>query len=264
MSRYIAVVCAALVCTSTHVAASRPNDPALRLRIVEGRPIVSGVFVNGHGPYRFLVDTGTSLNMIDAKLARLAGLKPEFRTTVISATATTVMPGLQNAEVAVGSVCTARQEVLIGGLDEIHQLSTDIQGVLGQSFLSSFDYFIDIENSRLVFGSREAEGTRIPLRIVDGRPAVDTNLGRLLVDSGAHRLVLFNVPTMTGTYRLAALGGSADAGMILRELRIADRMVWRGEAVGVRSDEPGLAGLMPISLFKSIYVSNSQRFVQFN
>ena len=40
------------------------------MRVRDGRPIVDGVYVNGHGPYRFLVDTGTMRNLIDADLAR--------------------------------------------------------------------------------------------------------------------------------------------------------------------------------------------------
>lgn len=37
---------------------------AANLRVEEGRPIVDGVYVNGDGPYRFLVDTGTNVNLV--------------------------------------------------------------------------------------------------------------------------------------------------------------------------------------------------------
>jgi predicted aspartyl protease len=244
--------------------AGRDADTTLKLRMTDGRPTVNGVFVNGHGPYRFLVDTGTSVNHLAPKLARAAGFAAEFRTNVTSATATIVLSGVSNASISLGPARADQQTVLIGGLDEIQLVDDDIQGILGQSFLSRFDYLIDVKAKRLVFGPIDAgaAGTRTPLRLVDGRPAVDTNLGRLLIDSGAHRLVLFNVAAPSSDYRLVTLGGSADAGLVLRELRIANREFWRGEAIGLRSDRSDLAGLMPVDLFRSVYVSNSQGFVQ--
>jgi hypothetical protein len=39
------------------------------MRVEDGRPVVNGVFVNGRGPYRFLVDTGSNVNLIETDLA---------------------------------------------------------------------------------------------------------------------------------------------------------------------------------------------------
>jgi len=44
------------------------------------------VFVGAHGPYRFLVDTGSETGLIDAKLAKLLQLLPRFRVEVIRKT----------------------------------------------------------------------------------------------------------------------------------------------------------------------------------
>lgn len=58
-----------------------------------GHPIVDGVYVNGNGPYRFFVDTGTSVNLIEANLARSSGLTPTFRAELASSAGVTVVPG---------------------------------------------------------------------------------------------------------------------------------------------------------------------------
>ena len=49
--------------------AVRPATGTVKLFIHEGLPIIDGVYVNDHGPYRFLVDTGSSVNLIEPALA---------------------------------------------------------------------------------------------------------------------------------------------------------------------------------------------------
>lgn len=45
-----------------------PLFGGVRMQLRGGHPIVDGVYVNGNGPYRFFVDTGTSVNLIEANL----------------------------------------------------------------------------------------------------------------------------------------------------------------------------------------------------
>jgi hypothetical protein len=75
------------------ILASSPIVNAANLRVQEGRPIVDGVFVNGHGPLRFLVDTGTNVNLIDADLARSIGLNATPQVEISSATGTVPASG---------------------------------------------------------------------------------------------------------------------------------------------------------------------------
>src|SRR5579862_8304020 len=51
----------------------------VKLQVREGRPIVDGVYVNGHGPYRFLLDTGANVNLIETGLARKIGMNATFQ-----------------------------------------------------------------------------------------------------------------------------------------------------------------------------------------
>ena len=61
-----------------------PITGEVRMLVRDGHPIVGGVFVNGHGPYQFLLDTGTNVDLIEAHLAEAIGLTPTFRTELSS------------------------------------------------------------------------------------------------------------------------------------------------------------------------------------
>jgi predicted aspartyl protease len=108
----------------------------MKLRVIRGRPVVSDVYVNGHGPYRFLVDTGTTMNHLDPALAELIGLQPTFQTELMSSTGVTRAPGSDGITVAIDSVQADGQTFLFAGLDVIQRRFPDVQGVLGQVFLS--------------------------------------------------------------------------------------------------------------------------------
>jgi hypothetical protein len=149
--------------------------------------VVNGVFVNGQGPYRFLVDTATTYNHLDPDLARSIGLKPGFRSQLTSLIGMIEAPGTSGVEVASGPVRAHEQKFLFAGMETVHQLSPDIQGVLGQQFLSAFDYLLDSRARRLEFGPLPPGGhrTQVPFRNLHERPVVSTSLGELAVDSGA-------------------------------------------------------------------------------
>jgi len=137
--------------------------------------------------------------------------------------------------------------------------------VLGQWFLSGFDYLLDLRGKRLEFGKQSPNGSRSQFRLLDGRSAVSTSLGDLVLDSGAPRLILFGVRPDAGELsEMLTVTGSGSVGMVASRLVIEGRNIWRGDAVAIPNQaEPGIAGLMPLSLFKTIYVCNSEGYVVF-
>jgi hypothetical protein len=88
----------------------------------------------------------------------------------------------------------------------------------------------------------------------------------LVLDSGAAQLILFGVgPEAAGKNYLRTVAGTQAAGTVFARLAIEGRSIWRGDAVAIpRQAEPGIAGLMPISLFKTIYVCNSEGYLVFS
>jgi hypothetical protein len=238
-----------------------------RLEVREGLPIVNGVYVNGHGPYRFLVDTGTNSNLIEANLAQSIGLRATFRTELASATGVRVVPGDDGIKVSIGSAKAEGQQFLFLRLEAIHDRWPDVQGVLGQWFLSQFDYTLDLRGRRLEFSKQDPNGTRVPFTMMNGRPIVATSLGDLVLDSGAVRLVLFGVQpdALADNWKLRTVAGSQEIGMVFsKPLLIGGRRIWRGDAVAVpQIAEEGVSGLLPLSLFKAVYVCNSEGYLIF-
>jgi hypothetical protein len=238
---------------------------AVKLQILEGRPLVEGVYVNGHGPYRFLLDTGANVNLLDTNVARKIGMRTTFEDTVESSIGKVSLPGSDDNTIDLGDVRADCQKFQFSTLDTLHILSPNIQGVLGQQFLSGFDYLIDVRDRRLAFGKQAPRGNRTQSQSFDGRNAVSTSLGYLVLDSGAPGVVLFGVKGGVGDRRdMLTLTGSQSVGMVARRLAIEGQNVWRGDAVAIPGEgESGVAGLMPLSLFKAVYVCNSEGYIEF-
>lgn len=236
-----------------------------KMHVREGRPIVDGVFVNGQGPYRFLLDTGTNVNLIETRLARKLSMPATFTDVLESAGGKTAMPGSDGNVVELGEVRAEEQRFQYSDLDAIHSLWPDVRGVLGQWFLARFDYVLDLRGQRIQFGKQDVSGYRAEFRMLEGRSSVSTSLGDLVLDSGASRLVLFGVVASPGKMSdLLTVAGTKSVGMVATRLAIQGRDVWRGTAVAIPDrTEAGVAGLMPLSMFRSIYVCNSEGYVVF-
>src|ERR1700722_4750339 len=94
------------------ILASGPAVYAVKLQVREGRPVVDGVYVNGHGPYRFLVDTGTNVNLMDTNLARSIGLNATFQIDLTSAAGKSLTRGSDGNEIVLDSAKTDGQKFL--------------------------------------------------------------------------------------------------------------------------------------------------------
>jgi hypothetical protein len=247
------------------IIAAAPLSGAVIILVREGHPLVEGVYVNGHGPYRFLLDTGSNTNLIDEKLAQSIGLKASFRSELASSTGVTVAPGSNDVQVVLDSQKSEPQKFLFLRL-AFHDRWPDVKGVLGQEFLWKLDYTLDLRAKQLTFGKLDQPGTRIPYRLINGRMAVSTNLGALVLDSGTDRLVLFGIKADLGVAderEMRTFTGSQKIGMAFRKLlTIEGRRIWQGAAVAIPNQpEPEVDGLLPLGLFRAIYVSNSEGYM---
>jgi hypothetical protein len=240
----------------------------VKLQVRDGRPLVDGVYVNGHGPYRFLLDTGSNVNLIETGLARKIGMNATFQVDLTSAAGKIPTSGSDGNEVVLDSFKAGEQKFLFTGLAAIHHSSPDVQGVLGEWFLSRFDYTLDLRGKRLEFGKQDRTGAHSAVKMINARPVVSTSLGNLALDSGAVRLILFGVQPDNGPASKAELrtvAGSQQIGSTAgKQLIIEGRRVWEGDAVAIASrSEAEVDGLLPVSLFRSVYVCNSEGYVIF-
>ena len=254
-----------LICTLTITVGYRFSGVNIQVR--DGRPIVDGVYVNGHGPYRFLVDTASNINLIRAGIAKKNGMIATFQVDLTSAGGKIPTSGSDGNEVILDSVKAGDQKFLYSGLDAIRNSAPDVQGLLGQWFLSRFDYTLDLRGKRFEFGKQDRSGVRSKFKMINARPVVSTSLGDLALDSGAARITLFGVRPdaahLTGELRTVA--GSQKTGLVSgKSLVIVGHKIWDGDAVAIPSrPEPGVDGLLPLSLFRAVYVCNSEGYVVF-
>jgi hypothetical protein len=184
-----------------------------------------------------------------------------------SSTGATPVSGGNGIEVMLDSAKAERQEFLFLPLEDIHDFLPDIQGVLGQRFLSRFDYTLDLREKRLEFGKQDRNGTRAEFKMINDEPVVSTSLGHLVLDSGARQLVLFGFQPESGygfAGELRTATGSQKIGFVSgKPLMIEGRRISRGDGVALPNRTPGVDGLLPVSLFKVIYFCNSEGYVIF-
>jgi hypothetical protein len=237
-----------------------PHDGlSIPITVLAGRPVVDGVYLNGRGPFRFLIDTGAETNQVETGIARQLELKPTFRTEVVTVAGSALVPGGRVAEVRLGNAVASGQEFVFTSMDAIHMLSPGIQGVMGQEFLSHFDYLLDFSGRRIQFGAGKPEGgSRAELDLVNGQPALETDHGRLVLDSGTQVTILFagSVGKAGGRVTTTAGTGAVSA---TRDIRL--RIGGRGFSVMVAGVSAGADGILPASIFQAVFVSNSGKYL---
>jgi len=259
------IVVAVVPCNAGSIQAP---DGSIRLSTRSGITVVDGVFLNGNGPWRFVLDTGAQTNQVDASVARKLGLAPGFQAEMVTTTGNIHVAGGRVAEVSLGSATASNQEFLFTTLDGAHALSADIKGVLGEQFLSQFDYLLDFTHHRLVIGEATPEGgNRLSFETVNGCPAIGTSEGKLTLDSGTNVMLLYRqtqsvsagpngpaIRTASGTALVSAIQGLL--------LRIAGREYHPANAAAsTRNALLGDDGILPASLFHAVFVGNSGKYL---
>ena len=104
--------------------------------------------------------------------------------------------------------------------------------------------------------------------MINARPVVSTSLGDLVLDSAAARLTLFGIRAeVRGDFKskLRTVAGTQKIGVVPgKPLVIDGRKIWDGDAVAIPSrPEAGVDGLLPLGLFKMVYICNSEGYVIF-
>ena len=163
------------------------NIAGLRPRIVAAALIVISVKINDAGPFDFMVDTGSQLNVIDPALAALLNLNSRgtvglVRTATTSQAEIGVLDSLQ-----AGSQTVLKPLVVIQDLGPIQAADHRIRGVLGENFLAHFDVLIDytqellcLDNAKLM--EKYVRGERIPL-VASRHPETEMPFSERLVVS---------------------------------------------------------------------------------
>jgi hypothetical protein len=262
--------------------------PGAATRFASTRPgeIVVAVTVGAKGPFRFLLDTGSTHTAVTATLATAVDAVPVAR-TVMRTTAGTVgclvvaLPVVAvDAASAGGLTATVLPPAAAAALGRDRGRGVD--GVLGQDFLARFAFTIDYRRTQIVWHDPDyvAPGPRLTLVPAQDRWLVElpqpakpsgspATLRRFVPDSGADTLVLFGetrgagliTAWRPGTSVLGSLAGDrAVRPATVDGLRVGATTLDGQLAAVVSSSSPDDPdGLLPLHLFASVFFSARRR-----
>lgn len=232
--------------------------------------IVLAARLNGRGPFRFLLDTGSTHTAISAETAEAIGAPVVAKAAVGSAAGSRETLVVHVKSLEVGSMTVSNLLASVIELAEIPGGST-IDGVIGHDALGSLRYTIDFRQRRVVWApsdATDARGSSVELQVSGGRFLIALpqrqSLLRLVPDSGAASLLLFAphaalpvtpLPTLA---TLTTMSGHTDVRMAtVRELRVGSLLL-RDVPVVVaerdRSEPVEVDGLLPLHLFDRVTV----------
>lgn len=264
---------------------------AVKFKLFRGHVIVIPVTVNGAGPYDFLLDTGTSTTLITAEFAQVLRLRPVDRIELVTVAGSRIVPRAWLESVAVGARSASNQEALISDLREARAVSPEIRGVLGQNFLSRFNYLINYRERRIEFEDgdeleRSLSGERLPIEWREGRAlvlarsaATENKRRRFVLDSGIANLLFF-----TADWRGLRLDwAQGESQWVEARSDLGSRVVWqrrlRRFSIGgadfydlpvvVMESKTAQAGriedgLLPTILFQQVYFNHRKNYVILN
>lgn len=193
-------------CLVTSGAATEPpaEPVVIPLELQNGFPVVRGIFVNGHGPLTFLLDTGAQSSAMDSAIAARAGIRPAYRVELVTPAGIALVPAVPAAELSAahvdGLAAIGTTEMLLQPMQPVRSAIPGVDGVLGMNALLAAPFLLDLENRQLVLRPevKALDGATAQGILQDGRllvdlllPEVDPQPLRLAVDSAASSLLLF-------------------------------------------------------------------------
>ena len=263
-------------------------SPDIHFLLVHQTLIVVPVMVNGQGPFDFIMDTGNDITIMEPTLGDQLGLKRSGHMLQVSVMGGRTLETSTLTRLAMGTAQTENVPVLLEDLAFLRQISPHIQGVVGQEFLSHFNYLLDYgkRTIRVESGSEvgeNIEGSHVPLELIHDRgrdkmiitadmQALHHTVLRLALDSGATDVVLMKdasqrlqVPIRENMWQQTPAGSSALHSGPVHLITIGTEQL--RDVRAVTSSETAVPfgdGLLPTSLFQALYFNNREGFVVFN
>jgi hypothetical protein len=192
-------------------------------------------------------------------------LVPNYAVVHVSVGSEKKAPAHVVNNVGLGSALARDLEMIELPMEAARKAAGHIDGVLGQNFLNTAPWLLNLDGGYLVFDPMRtlARPTSEPaVAATDGRgrilvsATVNGNPIRLVLDSGTTNLVLFGREPVAGG-RLGRLethtaGTTAKVGRV-SSLRLGNLAYANLPAAHVDAIQEGAAGLLPANLFGSIY-----------
>lgn len=268
----------ALLALSTAEAAPVPEELALSVR--PSGAVRVPVLVDGQGPFTFLLDTGSSHTALSSELADRLGLPVVAKVRVLTPAGPETGLVVRAQRMEVGSACVEALTPSVVSMARLREREPGVEGVLGQDFLSLFDYTVDYRRKQLRWTAEPAEdASRLPLLQAGDRRLVrlpgerERDSVLLVPDTGSEGLVLFERQGRTAVrveyeatfVGVSGLGSTRSArGARLRELRVGS-VTLRNQSAVVLPREGSSAvegdGLLPLHHFSSVAFHNREGYM---
>jgi predicted aspartyl protease len=262
--------------TTTGAAAGYGTTPFDLL--VDGS-IVVPVTIGGTGPYRFVIDTGSSRTVISSRLSDAVGAPFLAKTLMVTPAGRDLATVVSLNRIAIAGRPAGAVAAAVMRHDR-YAAGEQVDGLIGQDVLSRVAYTIDYRERTLTWRMPDEQppGLRLPMVIEDNRPLVilpqrdgDTSPLRLIPDSGADGLVLFPhaenklalTPIDVGV--LSGIAGSRPATRVsVDRLVIGTTLLRDTLAAIVDSGEPAETmgdGLLPLHVFSRVTVNAREGYL---
>lgn len=273
------IIFAVSLLSASHAAASSYRPAATPFELLDDGSLIVSVTIGGTGPYRFVIDTGSSRTVISTRLWQ-ALRRPVIARTVM------VTPAGQDTALVVRLEGVAIGDRMAAGVDaavmpaERYAAGERVDGLIGQDVLADAIYTIDYRE-RVIEWHRAGDaldGVRLPLDVRDQRVLVklaqhdgDGEPLSLIPDSGSDALVLF--AHAKGKLRMTPLDvdvlTSMTGARLVRRIRIDELVI--GEArlhntIGVMLESGAAAGMMgdgllPLHVFARVTFNVPERYL---
>jgi hypothetical protein len=264
--------------------------PAIHFRSPHSFSIVVPVYINGSGPFQFLLDTGATVTVVGPELMRSLRLDTIGRGTIVTPTSKTTIPWAIARTVTVGPVTESKVELAVRDLSDLRKLDPRIDGVLGQNVLKNTDFLLDYRKQMIEFDpvgalAAELDGERVntgriatPNSPAYGSTAIHVKLAEpnhrdlnLILDSGSASVVLFPhslerpSPSMRPTLLMEDDAGNRKyiPGYLVQFTVGGISLDVAAQVTTIGYEGLAVDGLLPTAGFGSVYISNSGRFVIF-
>jgi predicted aspartyl protease len=257
-----------LVTMSGVAAAGADRTPASVPLSIDGNGgIVVDVRINAAGPFRFILDTGAGRSLVSDDLAREIAAPAVAKSEVVTIAGSEVRLVVRLRSLAMASASVDDLLAVVVPGPQLPRLGGRVRGVLGQDFLSAFNYTLDYRRRRLTWDEPlacDAPGaTR--MTAAEGRfvMALERDSGaplRLVPDSGAEMPVLFRTSAEMASGSTAAMAMVTGLGAGERMARIATMPTLRVGSITMRHldaylverADTGVDGLLPLHGFSSV------------
>jgi|GEM_PF-2051362 len=229
------------------------------------------VFINGQGPFRFILDTGATACLIEETLVRELALQSSSKARLMSLTSVTEVPLYRMDSVKLGDFEALNVEAAPVTEKSGVLTSRRARGFLGFSFLSRFNFLLDYKNQLIIFEPEfRAESSHEAVYFLDRSHGlcivllpVRNEIARFVLDSGADELVLFNTrhfpyARVISNSLIRTADGERQVGRAeISGLKIGKRTLNKEKIAILKGQGPeGCDGLLPAKMFSSLYFDN--------